>query len=94
MAEDDDSFRHAFHELAKHYHPDRVGPGGTPFLREIAEAYRVLSDFERKNDYDLGLRDARQLGDGDSVLLHPGPEENVVWVLPFRSSPTFCATRK
>jgi DnaJ-class molecular chaperone len=75
VAEDDDGFRHAFHELAKHYHPDRVGPGGTPFLREIAEAYRVLSDFERKNDYDLGLRDARELDDGDSVLRLTGPDE-------------------
>jgi DnaJ-class molecular chaperone len=75
VAEDDDSFRHAFHELAKHYHPDRVGPSGTPFLREIAEAYRVLSDFERKNDYDLGLRDARELADGDSVLRLTGPDE-------------------
>ena len=30
--EDNGGFWYAFRELAKRYHPDRVGPGGTPFL--------------------------------------------------------------
>jgi DnaJ-class molecular chaperone len=69
VVDDNDGFRHAFHTLAKHYHPDRVGPSGTPFLREIAEAYRVLSDFERRNTYDLGLLHAGEITRDDPVLV-------------------------
>ena len=53
VVDDNDGLRLAFHALAKRYHPDRVGPNGTPFLREIAEAYKVLSDFERRNTMTL-----------------------------------------
>jgi DnaJ-class molecular chaperone len=73
VVDDNDGFRLAFHALAKRYHPDRVGPNGTPFLREIAEAYRVLSDFERRNNYDLGLRHAGEVPSDDPVLV-PGPD--------------------
>jgi molecular chaperone DnaJ/curved DNA-binding protein len=76
--EDNGDFRDAFRELAKRYHPDRVGPGGTPFLRNIVEAYRVLSDYERRNHYDLGLRHADEFTDGNPVLLHPGPDETLL----------------
>jgi DnaJ-class molecular chaperone len=69
VVDDNDGFRQAFHALARRYHPDRVGPSGTLFLREIAEAYRVLSDFERRNNYDLGLRHAGEIVNGDSVLV-------------------------
>ena len=66
VVDDNHDFRHAFHALARRYHPDQVGPNGTPFLREIAEAYRVLSDFERRINYDLGLRHAGEVPSGDS----------------------------
>ena len=69
VVDDNDGFRLAFRALAKRYHPDRVGPGGTPFLREIAGAYRVLSDFERRNNYDLGLRHAGEIASADPVLV-------------------------
>lgn len=69
VVDDNDGFRQAFHALARRYHPDRVGPSGTLFLREIAEAYRVLSDFERRNNYDLGLRHAGEIANGDPVLV-------------------------
>lgn len=69
VVDDNHDFRHAFHALARRYHPDHVGPNGTPFLREIAEAYRVLSDFERRINYDLGLRHAGEVPSGDSVLV-------------------------
>jgi DnaJ-class molecular chaperone len=71
VVDDSDGLRLAFHALAKRYHPDRVGPNGTPFLREIAEAYKVLSDLERRNNYDLGLRHAGEVPNDDSVLV-PG----------------------
>jgi DnaJ-class molecular chaperone len=51
--------RTAFRDLARQYHPDRMGPeGATPF-REIAEAYEVLGDAERRREYDDSLRRAR-----------------------------------
>lgn len=50
--------RRAFRQLLKHYHPDLVGPSGTLFLREIVEAYHVLSDPDRRTYYTRGLRDA------------------------------------
>lgn len=44
-----------FRGLVKRYHPDRVGPDGEAILREIIEAYRVLSDPERRRDYNREL---------------------------------------
>jgi molecular chaperone DnaJ/curved DNA-binding protein len=45
----------AYRELVKQYHPDRVGPQGTAPLQEIVEAYRVLSDPERRQAYHQQL---------------------------------------
>jgi len=45
----------AFRRLAKEHHPDRVGPESTPRFQEIAAAYEVLSDPEKRRDYDAGL---------------------------------------
>lgn len=50
--------RAAYRDLARRYHPDRAGDAGTPFFREVAEAYRILSDPARRASYDCGLRDA------------------------------------
>jgi len=50
--------RTAFRELVHRYHPDRAGSRGMPFFQDIVEAYRVLSDPERRSSYDAGLRDA------------------------------------
>jgi len=48
--------RRAFRELALRYHPDRAGTQSTSFFQEITDAYRVLSDPERRSSYDEGLR--------------------------------------
>lgn len=50
--------RNAFRDLAIRYHPDRAGPGGTRFFQDILEAYRVLSNEQRRASYDEGLRHA------------------------------------
>ena len=47
--------RAAYRTLAKKYHPDRVGPAGTKRFREIAEAYRVLSDPESRGAHNREL---------------------------------------
>ena len=45
----------AFRKLAKKYHPDRSGPEATETFQEIAQAYEVLSDPERRRTYDRTL---------------------------------------
>jgi molecular chaperone DnaJ len=47
--------RQAFHEIVRRYHPDRVGSERLRFFQEVVEAYRILSDPERRRDYDRGL---------------------------------------
>jgi hypothetical protein len=46
---------HAYRELAKRCHPDRVGPQGTATFQDIVEAYAVLSDPERWRHYTESL---------------------------------------
>jgi DnaJ-class molecular chaperone len=53
--ESPEGIRHAFRDVVKRYHPDRVGSERLEFFRKIVEAYRVLADPERRRDYDRGL---------------------------------------
>lgn len=76
MTQHDNGLRHAFYALVKHYHPDSVGANGTPFYQEIVEAYHVLSDSDRRDDYARGLSDA-----GAFATSEPA------WPLPDFSSP-------
>jgi DnaJ domain len=45
----------AYRERAKLYHPDRVGPHGTATFQDIVEAYKILSDPERRRHYNHSL---------------------------------------
>src|SRR5579859_5159779 len=71
ITEHDNGIRHAFHTLVKHYHPDSVGANGTPFLQEIVEAYRVLSDSGRRDNYARGLAHAGTLTSNQVALPLP-----------------------
>ncbi|HEY3446560.1 MAG TPA: DnaJ domain-containing protein [Myxococcales bacterium] len=55
-----EAIREAYKELALQYHPDRAGERSTPLFQDIVEAYRVLSDPERRASYDAGLRHAQR----------------------------------
>jgi DnaJ-class molecular chaperone len=60
--------RRAFRDLAWRYHPERAGPGCLSCFQEIIEAYKILSDAERRRRYDRGLSHA---GTGDSMPVTP-----------------------
>jgi DnaJ-class molecular chaperone len=47
--------------LAQRYHPDNVETGDEKAFRGIADAYKVLSDPERRAGYDVNLHGYRQV---------------------------------
>jgi curved DNA-binding protein CbpA len=57
--EDDASsqdIKRAFRERAKRIHPDIAGSGGSEAMRKLIAAYEVLSDHERRYEYDRAYR--------------------------------------
>ena len=66
----DEEIKRAFRRLAKQYHPDvNKEPGAEEKFKEIGEAYSVLSDPEKKRQYDQFGHAAFQNGGGVSVAL-------------------------
>jgi DnaJ-class molecular chaperone len=92
--ESSSGIRDAFRELAKRYHPDRVGPTGTPVFQDIVEAYQVLSDPERRKQYNQGLRhaEASEAMQSESIIVRQGPRAEPLVPEPmsiFRDFQTF-----
>lgn len=50
-----DEIKKSYRKLVKEYHPDKTGGDDTKF-KEIAEAYEVLGDPERRREHDLSDR--------------------------------------
>jgi WD40 repeat protein len=62
---DDDTLKRAYRQLARRYHPDLAGPGGAVHMKRINRAYDVLSDPEKRLNYDTiigGVIDLRKSG--------------------------------
>jgi molecular chaperone DnaJ len=51
--------RRAFRDQVKRYHPERVGSARAGFFEEIVQAYHMLSNPERRRDYDRALTEAK-----------------------------------
>ena len=52
---DQQAIKDAFRQLALQYHPDRnKEPGAEERFKEIAAAYAVLSDPQKRAEYDAG----------------------------------------
>ncbi|GJD08659.1 DnaJ homolog subfamily B member 9 [Galdieria sulphuraria] len=60
----DREIKRAYHQLARKYHPDKNGGEKQAELkfREIAEAYEVLSDPQKREVYDLYGEEGLQQG--------------------------------
>src|SRR4051812_14536071 len=52
----DDDIKKAYRKLARQYHPDRNpdNPSAEERFKEIQQAYSILSDPEKKRQYDSG----------------------------------------
>jgi curved DNA-binding protein CbpA len=51
-AEGPHAIRQAYRSLAKQYHPDYAGREGQTQFQEIQQAYEVLSDPQKRKEYD------------------------------------------
>lgn len=67
--------RAAYRDLAKRLHPDVAGERATRAFQEISEAYDVLSDPQRRRDYNDSLRRSSQ---GEVVEVRRVPAEPLV----------------
>jgi DnaJ-class molecular chaperone len=61
VSEDADpaAIRHAYRVLARRYHPDAGSGSSTQRFQDATEAYDVLSDPQRRHDYDIDLARSR-----------------------------------
>ena len=70
---DNDTLKRAYRQLARRYHPDLAGPDRAVEMKRINRAYDVLSDPEKRLNYDTiigGVIDLRKGG-----LVRPRPIE-------------------
>lgn len=51
-----DEIKRAYRQLARRYHPDISGDDRTAAFLEVARAYEVLADEDRRRTYDLDRR--------------------------------------
>jgi len=70
--ESDSGIRAAYRDLAKRLHPDVAGEQATRSFQEVSEAYRVLSDPQRRREYNDKLNRAE---DGGMVTVRRAPPE-------------------
>jgi len=56
---DEETISRVFRILVKRYHPDNTDTGNTKKFNEVMEAYRVLSDPEKRAAYDVRYEENR-----------------------------------
>jgi curved DNA-binding protein len=55
-----DTVHRVYRLLARRWHPDNQHTGDAPRFRALHEAYLVLSDSEKRAQYDIGYQQERQ----------------------------------
>lgn len=53
------AIRHAYRTLVRRYHPDAGSGSSAQKFRDVAEAYGVLSDPQRRHEHDVDLARSR-----------------------------------
>jgi WD40 repeat protein len=81
---DAETLKHAYRQLARRYHPDLAGPEGAVEMKRINRAYSVLSDPEKRRNYDAIIGGVIDLRYGGLVRSRPqphtfNPEEDVLF---------------
>lgn len=75
---DEATIRLAYRRLARLYHPDVAGTGDLTRMQQLNAAYRVLSDPERRREYDfsrgLPLTESAAPAASPAERPHPAPE--------------------
>jgi molecular chaperone DnaJ len=69
--------RAAYHDLAKKLHPDLAGTQATGAFQEVTEAYEVLSDPQRRREYNKKLRRDGKIVLGERSTAEPVLREPV-----------------
>jgi curved DNA-binding protein CbpA len=70
---DTDTLKRAYRQLARRYHPDLAGPEGAVEMKRINRAYAVLSDPEKRHNYDTIISGVIDLRRGGFARLRPQP---------------------
>ncbi|MGH9645701.1 MAG: J domain-containing protein [Bryobacteraceae bacterium] len=65
----------AYRLLALRYHPDNLKTGNNEMFLRISEAYQILSDPQKRSNYDIRRRDSQRLS-RKSVDHAPVPASN------------------
>src|SRR5947209_1181925 len=68
---DSDTLKRAYRQLARRYHPDLAGPEGALQMKRINRAYDVLSDPEKRLNYDTIISGVIDLRKGGIVRPRP-----------------------
>ena len=72
---DSETLKHAYRQLARRFHPDVAGPGGAIQMKRINRAYDVLSDPEKRLNYNTVIGGVIDLRKGGLVRPRPRPHK-------------------
>src|SRR5581483_1788376 len=70
---DSDTLKRAYRQLARRYHPDLAGAEGAVQMKRINRAYDVLSDPEKRLNYDTIIGGVIDLREGGLARPRPVP---------------------
>jgi DnaJ domain len=68
---DSDTLKRAYRQLARRYHPDLAGPEGAQQMKRINRAYDVLSDPQKRLNYDTIIGGIIDLRKGELTRARP-----------------------
>src|SRR5712692_8041901 len=72
---DHDTLKRAYRQLARRYHPDLAGPDGEVQMKRINRAYDVLSDPQKRLNYDTIIGGVIDLRKGGLTRARPKPQK-------------------